>query len=154
MPTLQATLDPREPLIPAAQGALVPAWALAASADQAQLQALALPQTQPPLRAPAPTSRPPQPAGAVGVRPMVPMVPAAPGYHLRTGAPSVAPLGVYFPGAPVPATLRSWVLPMAEVGFALGARVVRVPVGRVAPGGWVGWQVGHRLMTTDRKSVV
>ena len=77
---------------------------------------------------------------------MVPMVPAVPGYHPRTGAHSVAPPGVYFPGAPVPATLRSWVLPMAEVGFALGARVVRVLVGRAAPGGWVGWQAGHRLV--------
>ena len=77
---------------------------------------------------------------------MVPMVLAAPGYHPRTGAHFVAPPGVYFPGAPVPATLRSWVLPMAEVEFALGARVVRVLVGRAAPGGWVGWQVGHRLV--------
>ena len=73
---------------------------------------------------------------------MVPMVLAAPGYHPRTGAHFVALPGVYFPGAPVPAMLRSWVLPMAEVGFALGVRVVRVPVGRAAPGGWVGELAG------------
>ena len=125
-------------------------WALAASADRAQLQTPALPQprTQPPLRAPAPTSRVHQPAvGAVGVRPMVPMVLAAPGYHPRTGAHFVAPPGVYFPGAPVPATLRSWVLPMAEVGFALGVRVVRVPVGgRAAPGRWVGELAGGQAL--------
>ena len=73
---------------------------------------------------------------------MVPMVLGAPGYHPRTGAHSVALPGVYFPGAPVPAMLRSWVLPMAEVGFVLGVRVVRVPVGRAAPGGWVGELAG------------
>ena len=77
---------------------------------------------------------------------MVLMVPAAPGCRPRTGVHSVALPGVYFPGAPVPATLRSWVLLMAEVGFVIEARVVRVPVGRVAPGRWVGWQVGHRLV--------
>ena len=150
-PTLHATPDPQEPpepqipLIPAAQEARVLPWAQAAPADQAQLQALALPQprTQPPLRAPAQTSRAPQPAvGAVGARPMVPMVPAVPGFHPRTGAHSVALPGVYFPGAPVPAMLRSWVLLMAEVGFALGVRVVRVPVGRAAPGRWVGELAG------------
>ena len=75
---------------------------------------------------------------------MVPLVLAAPGYHPRTGAHSVAPPGVYFPGAPVPATLRSWVLLMAEVGFVLGARVVRVPVGRAAPGRWVGELAGEQ----------
>ena len=150
-PTLQATPDPRDPpepqipLIPAAQEARVFPWAQAAPTDRAQLQAPALPQprTQPPLRAPAQTSRVHQPmVGAVGVRPMVPMVPAAPGFHPRTGAHSVALPGVYFPGAPVPAMLRSWVLLMAEVGFVLGARVVRVPVGRAAPGGWVGELAG------------
>ena len=132
-------------------------WAQAAPTDRAQLQTPALPQprTQPPLRAPAPTSRVHQPmVGAVEACPMVPMVPAAPGYHPRTGAHFVALPGVYFPGAPVPATLRSWVLPMAEVGFVLGARVVRVPVGRAAPGRWVGELAGgqtggqglHRLL--------
>ena len=122
-------------------------WALAASADRSQLQAPAQPQTQPPLRAPAPTFQASQPAvGAVGACPMVLMVPAAPGCRPRTGVHSVALPGVYFPGALVPATLRSWVLPMAEVGFVIEARVVRVPVGRVAPGRWVGWQVGHRLV--------